>query len=57
MKITDCLACEFHVEHVSDSVLCSYNAEIEHRVISGTDVVACPLNIKKKGFLGLLKKS
>ncbi len=57
MKIDECIKCEYHVEHVSDSVLCRYTSEIEHRVLSGDTVVACPRDVKKKGFRGLLKKS
>lgn len=57
MKIEECNKCEHHVDQVSDSVLCRYTKEIEHRVLSGDSVVSCPKGEIKKGFMGMLKKS
>ena len=55
MNLNECKECEHHIEHVVDSVLCRFTVEIEHRVLSGTTVVACPLDVKKKGLRKFFK--
>jgi len=42
MKIDECENCEFHVERLSDSVLCQFDGELEHHVLSDKNVVGCP---------------
>ena len=57
MKLDDCKKCEFFMEHVSDSVLCRFNYEIEHRVLNGNSIVNCPKAPAKKGLSKLFHRS
>ncbi|PKL40066.1 MAG: hypothetical protein CVV44_07570 [Spirochaetae bacterium HGW-Spirochaetae-1] len=57
MKLEECRQCEFHMEHVSDSILCRFNHEIEHRVLNGDTVIACPKAEKPRGLKALFKRS
>ncbi|MCP4135745.1 MAG: hypothetical protein GY754_32555 [bacterium] len=50
MKIDDCKNCEHHIEKRADSVLCSIDIEIVHRVVNDELVVGCPKVGKKKGL-------
>lgn len=48
MTIEDCSTCEHHINAFSDSVLCKFNYEIEHRVIDRGIIVLCPRENKSK---------
>lgn len=48
MKVDDCKKCEFIMEALTDSILCRYNREVEHRVTDRGNVVACPKEHQKR---------
>jgi hypothetical protein len=50
MKIDDCVKCEFNIESLSDSILCTFASEVEHHVLSQGNVVGCPKNEERKGL-------
>lgn len=56
MQIDKCRSCDFHVDALTDSVLCKYNDEVEYRVTDRGNVVMCPIDKKaKKGLFSFLK--
>jgi hypothetical protein len=50
MKVDECINCEFHVERLPDSILCKFTSELEHHVLSESNIVGCPRPMEKKGF-------
>ena len=56
MKVENCKNCTSHFELLSDSILCKYNDEMTHRVLSQGNVVGCPKPVEKKGLLDFFKK-
>ena len=56
MTTENCKNCPFHVELLSDSILCRHNDEITHKVLSLGKVVGCPMPVEKKGFFSFFKK-
>ena len=50
MKIEECENCEFHVEKLSDSVLCQFEGDLEHHILSEKKIVGCPKQPEKKGL-------
>lgn len=48
MKVEECSRCEFNARTLSDSVLCEFNSELEHRVFSEGNVVGCPKTEDRK---------
>ena len=56
MIVENCKNCPSHFELLSDSILCKYNDEMTHRVLSLGKVVGCPKPVEKKGFFSFLKK-
>ena len=55
MTSENCKDCQFHVELLSDSILCKHNAEVTHRVLSQGKVVGCPMAVDKKGLFSFFK--
>ena len=50
IKVEDCSKCEFNAETLSDSILCEFNSELEHHVLSEGRVVGCPKPEERKKF-------
>ncbi len=48
MTLENCENCEYHVDTLTDSILCRFEACVNYRPLNRDRVVGCPLAEKKK---------